>query len=100
MADHVAVMYLGKVVEYSDVRSIFHQPKHPYTQGLLESVPVLGHKEKKLVPIMGMVPSASAEIKGCAFADRCPHRMSICTESTPELREVEPNHLAACWLHQ
>jgi len=100
MADHVAVMYLGKVVEYSDVRSVFHHPKHPYTQGLLDSVPVLGQKAKKLVPITGMVPSASADIRGCAFADRCPHRMAICTETTPELREVAPGHLAACWLHQ
>lgn len=100
MADHIAVMYLGKVVEYSDVRSIFHQPKHPYTVGLLQSVPVLGQKEKILVPITGMVPSASAEIRGCAFAARCPHRMAICTEKTPELSEVAPGHIAACWLHQ
>jgi oligopeptide/dipeptide ABC transporter ATP-binding protein len=100
MADHIAVMYLGKVVEYADVRSLFHNAKHPYTQGLLASVPVLGQKEKQLVPITGMVPSASAEIRGCAFADRCPHRMSICTQETPELREVAPGHIAACWLHQ
>jgi peptide/nickel transport system ATP-binding protein/oligopeptide transport system ATP-binding protein len=100
MADHIAVMYLGKVVEYADVRSVFHQPKHPYTVGLLESVPVLGQKEKVLVPITGMVPSASAEIPGCAFADRCPHRMAICREKTPPLSEVAPGHLAACWLHQ
>ncbi len=100
MADHIAVMYLGKVVEYSDVRSLFHHPKHPYTEGLLQSVPVLGQKEKILVPITGMVPSASANIQGCAFADRCPHRMAICGEKTPELSEVAPGHLAACWLHQ
>jgi oligopeptide/dipeptide ABC transporter ATP-binding protein len=100
MADDIAVMYLGKVVEYSDVRSVFHQPKHPYTIGLLQSVPVLGQKDKILVPITGMVPSASAEIRGCAFADRCPHRMAICTEKSPELSEVAPGHLAACWLHQ
>lgn len=100
MADDIAVMYLGKVVEYADVRSLFHNPKHPYTQGLLASVPVLGQKQKQLVPISGMVPSASAEIPGCAFADRCPHRMAICTEKTPELREVAPGHVAACWLHQ
>lgn len=100
MADHIAVMYLGKVVEYADVHSLFHHPKHPYTQGLLASVPVLGQKKKQLVPITGMVPSASADIRGCAFADRCPHRMSICLEKTPELREVAPGHVAACWLHQ
>ena len=100
MADHIAVMYLGKVVEYSDVRSVFHHPKHPYTEGLLQSVPVLGQKDKILIPITGMVPSASANIQGCAFAARCPKRMAICTEQTPELREVAPDHLTACWLHQ
>jgi peptide/nickel transport system ATP-binding protein/oligopeptide transport system ATP-binding protein len=100
MADHIAVMYLGKVVEYADVHSLFHNPKHPYTQGLLASVPVLGQKAKQLVPISGMVPSASADIPGCPFADRCPHRMSICTQKMPELQAVAPGHVAACWLHQ
>jgi oligopeptide/dipeptide ABC transporter ATP-binding protein len=100
MADHIAVMYLGKVVEYADVHSLFHNPKHPYTQGLLASVPVLGQKTKQLVPISGMVPSASADIVGCPFAERCPKRMSICTQKMPELQEVAPGHVAACWLHQ
>jgi len=99
MADHIAVMYLGKVVEYADTRTVFHNPKHPYTEGLLKSVPVLGQKKKALVPIKGMVPNAAADIRGCAFADRCPQRMRICTEETPPLSEVAPDHLAACWLH-
>jgi oligopeptide/dipeptide ABC transporter ATP-binding protein len=98
MADFVAVMYLGKVVEYARVREIFHNPLHPYTVGLLKSVPVLGKKTKLLVPIEGMVPSPSDEIQGCAFASRCPHVMDRCKEQPP-LREVQPGHQAACWLH-
>ena len=101
MADHVAVMYLGKVVEYAPTREIFHAPMHPYTQGLLNSIPVLGRKaHKMLIPIEGMVPSASEEIQGCAFADRCPHVMQVCREKTPALKEGQPGHEVACWLHE
>jgi oligopeptide/dipeptide ABC transporter ATP-binding protein len=91
-------MYLGKVVEYGQVRGIFHHPLHPYTVGLLNSVPVLGQKKKHLIPIQGMVPSPAESIKGCAFASRCPHAMKKCEEQPP-LKEVGPGHLAACWLH-
>lgn len=101
MADHVAVMYLGQVVEYAPVRDIFHTPKHPYTIGLLNSVPVLGRKERKmLVPIEGMVPSPMEEIQGCAFADRCPRVMDICREHTPVFKEYEAGHSVACWLYE
>jgi peptide/nickel transport system ATP-binding protein/oligopeptide transport system ATP-binding protein len=99
MADYVAVMYLGKVVEYAKTRKIFHNPLHPYTQGLLTSVPVLGKKAGQLVAIRGMVPSASAQIQGCAFADRCPRVMKVCREETPPLREIEAGQEAACWLY-
>jgi oligopeptide transport system ATP-binding protein len=100
MADHVAVMYLGKIVEYADVREVYYHPFHPYTVGLLNSVPVLGKKgRKRLVPIRGMVPSPSEHIRGCAFAARCPHVMKICRQETPPLLEVRPGHQAACWLH-
>ncbi len=99
MADHVAVMYLGKVVEYGTVRDIFHRPLHPYTEGLLKSVPVLGRKSSKLAPIKGMVPSATKEVKGCAFADRCPHVKKICREEPPVLRTIAPGHEASCWLY-
>ena len=98
-ADHVAVMYLGKVVEYAATRELFHHPLHPYTQGLLKSVPVLGRKTEKLVPIEGMVPSPSDKIDGCAFAERCPHVMKICREQEPQLATYAPEHQAACWLH-
>jgi oligopeptide/dipeptide ABC transporter ATP-binding protein len=100
MADHVAVMYLGKVVEYAEVRELFHHPLHPYTEGLLRSVPVLGRKGKQvLVPIRGIVPTPSDKIIGCPFASRCPKVMQICTENAPEFREIEPKHWVACWLY-
>jgi oligopeptide/dipeptide ABC transporter ATP-binding protein len=98
MADYVAVMYFGKVVEYGKVRDIFHSPLHPYTQGLLQSVPVLGKRKKLLVPIEGIVPDSTADIKGCSFADRCPHVMEKCKE-LPPLKEAQPGHEVACWLH-
>jgi oligopeptide/dipeptide ABC transporter ATP-binding protein len=100
MADHVAVMYLGKIVEYSSVHNIFHNPLHPYTVGLLDSVPVFGRKgEKVLVPIKGMVPTPSDKIVGCAFAPRCPEAMDICREQEPQIRYEKPDHQVACWLY-
>ena len=90
IADQVAVMYMGKVVEYADKRPIFKEPQHPYTIGLLKSVPVLGRKETKLVPIEGMVPSLTDDIPGCAFASRCPSVMDRCRKEAPQLREVQP----------
>jgi peptide/nickel transport system ATP-binding protein len=99
MAEQVAVMYLGKVVEFAKTRDLFHTPLHPYTLGLLNSVPVLGRKGKKnLVPIKGMVPLPTENIRGCAFAPRCPHVMKICREEEPVLREAHPGHQSACWL--
>ncbi len=101
MADDVAVMYLGKIAEYANVRELFHHPLHPYTVGLLNSVPVLGKKgRKQLVPIKGMVPSPTENIRGCPFAPRCPAVMNICREEYPELQEVAPGHTVACWLHR
>ena len=100
IADFVAVMYLGKLVEYGDTKAVFHRALHPYTKGLLNSVPVFGKKgQKVLIPIEGMVPSPSEDIQGCAFADRCPQAMKTCREKLPALLEVEPGHQAACWLH-
>jgi oligopeptide transport system ATP-binding protein len=100
MADRIAVMYLGKVVEYGSVQQLFHDPLHPYTIGLLKSVPVLGRKSAKLVPIEGMVPSPSEKVQGCAFAGRCPQVMPICRQQEPPLRDHQPGHQAACWLHE
>jgi oligopeptide/dipeptide ABC transporter ATP-binding protein len=100
MAKEVAVMYLGKIVEQADTRELFHKPLHPYTVGLLNSVPVLGRKGKnKLVPIKGMVPMPTEIIPGCAFAPRCPHAMKICREQKPPLKDVQAGHKTACWLY-
>ncbi len=97
MADYVAVMYLGKIVEYANVRTVFHNPLHPYTVGLLHSIPVFGRKgEKVLVPIEGMVPTPTEVIPGCAFAPRCPRAKKICEEKEPVLHQVEPGHQVAC----
>ncbi len=96
MADFVAVMYLGKIVEYGDVRTILKNPKHPYTQGLLKSIPQLGRKER-LIPIEGSVPDPYESILGCSFAPRCPHAMEKCHQPPP-LEEIKPGHLVSCWL--
>jgi oligopeptide transport system ATP-binding protein len=101
MAQQVAVMYLGKIVEYASTHDLFHEPKHPYTIGLLNSVPVLGSRgQKQLEPIKGMVPLPTEQIRGCAFAARCPHVMKICREQQPTLNDVHSGHQVACWLHE
>lgn len=101
MASEVVVMYLGKVVERAETRDLFHEPLHPYTKGLLNSIPIIGKKGKKqLIPIKGMVPLPTERIQGCAFAARCPNVMSICHEKEPELRDIHPGHQAACWLYE
>lgn len=100
MADDVAVMYLGKIVEIGTVRDIYHQPKHPYTQGLMNSIPSLSTKKRKrLVPIEGIVPDLLDAPQGCGFEPRCPHAMEICSENMPVLQEVTPGHSVACWLY-
>ena len=98
IADDTAVMYLGRIVEQAPTRELFENPLHPYTQGLLNSVPVLGKKNrKKLVPIPGMVPSPTVELTKCAFEPRCSHKGSDCDKGIPPLREVSPGHWVACF---
>jgi oligopeptide/dipeptide ABC transporter ATP-binding protein len=100
MADDVIVMYLGKVVERAPVRDIFHRPLHPYTQGLLHSIPSLTDSGKgRLRAIEGVVPTLFQAPKGCNFASRCPHVMEVCRAQVPALHEIEPGHSAACFLH-
>jgi oligopeptide/dipeptide ABC transporter ATP-binding protein len=93
----VAVMYAGRVVESGPVREIFRHPAHPYTQGLLASIPHLGHRRRRLEAIAGQPPSLLAPPKGCRFAPRCPHRMARCAEDPPAFA-VGKDHTAACWL--
>ncbi len=99
MANDVIVMYAGKIVEEGDVVSIFKNPQHPYTIGLLESRPDRVDKNQRLTCIPGMVPSPFDMPKGCAFAPRCSKCMDICNEKMPELIEVKPGQKARCWLH-
>lgn len=99
MTDDVAVMYLGKIVEIGAVRHIFHNPKHPYTQGLMNSIPTLTTRAKKrLVAIEGVVPDPLEAPQGCGFGPRCPRAKEICAKEIPVLQEVMPGHRVACWL--
>ena len=99
MCEEVVVMYLGKVVEHAPVRPLFHDPKHPYTQGLLKSIPSLATKKERLEPIKGVVPDPLDAPPGCPFHPRCPHAMEICTREMPSLKPVGTDHQAACWLY-
>jgi len=96
-ADDVAIMYAGKIVEKANVREIFARPLHPYTVGLLHSLPGTGGaKKKRLDAIPGMVPSPLNLPSGCRFRDRCPKAAGICAEGEPELLEKETGHWVAC----
>jgi oligopeptide/dipeptide ABC transporter ATP-binding protein len=99
MCQDVVVMYLGKVVEQAPVGPLYHDPKHPYTQGLLHSIPSLATRKKRLEPITGVVPDPLDAPPGCPFNPRCPHVMEVCTREMPPLLPVSPGHEAACWLY-
>ncbi|ASJ05129.1 ABC transporter ATP-binding protein [Thermococcus barossii] len=99
MADRVAVMYAGKIVEIGSVDQIFKNPLHPYTQGLLRAVPNPMAKIERLETIPGTVPNLIEPPSGCRFHPRCPRVMGICKEKVPELKEMEPGHFVACHLY-
>jgi oligopeptide/dipeptide ABC transporter ATP-binding protein len=93
---NVLVMYAGKVVEYADVRTIFKKPSHPYTIGLLESVPRLDVRKERLKAIEGQPPDLVALPNHCYYAERCPYKTERCLEEIPDLIEVEPGHYSRC----
>ena len=99
-AQRVAVMYAGKVVEEAPVGELFSRPRHPYTQGLIRSIPRIDKAGRKtrLAAIAGVVPSLVDPAPGCRFAPRCPFAMPVCTAATPPLRIIGPNHKVACVL--
>lgn len=109
--DEVAVMYCGKVVEYTDVRTLFNDPRHPYTVGLMNSLPRHDEDQKELEAIKGSVPSPYEELPGCKFAPRCPVAASICYRELPELiplqegyktyksKEGGSAHQVRCWMY-
>ena len=96
MADDVAVMYAGQIVERAAVRDLFGRPEHPYTVGLLGSIPRLDAKRDRLPSIEGRVPDMSRPIEGCRFAARCPFVEPACRLSVPALVEVAPGHFSRC----
>jgi len=104
MAKRVVVMYAGQVVEVAGVRMLFEKSFHPYTQGLLKSIPRLGSRaaggQKRLSEIKGTVPSLIEAQVGCKFADRCPQVFDVCRERQPELQPIRDGHQARCWLKQ
>ena len=97
VAQNVVVMYAGEAVEYADVNAIFEKPLHPYTEGLLKSIPVMGEKRERLYSIEGMVPNQKNYPKGCRFAPRCEYAMEICQECKPELTDMEGGRRVRCW---
>lgn len=99
VCDRVLVMYAGKIVEEAPVIELFQNPKHPYTQGLLASIPKLGERKKKLGSILGTVPTPGSMPVGCRFADRCPHVMDVCRNVTPAMIRIKEDHQTACWLY-
>lgn len=99
VCDEVLVMYAGKPVEYTDVETLFENPKHPYTWGLLNSLPNLDDDKEKLEPIDGLPPDLRQLPLGCSFTDRCKYAKPECFEKKPDLKEVEKGHLVACNLY-
>jgi oligopeptide/dipeptide ABC transporter ATP-binding protein len=97
--DMVAVMYAGKVVEYTDVDSLFEKPKHPYTEGLLNSIPRIDEDREELSAIEGSVPSPTDMPIGCRFAPRCPYATALCHEKLPDLLSQEDHSQVRCWIY-
>ncbi|MBX2860502.1 MAG: ABC transporter ATP-binding protein [Vampirovibrio sp.] len=97
MCDHVAVMYAGRIVEEAPVRDLFKDPKHPYTQGLLNSLPTM--TRTRLEPIDGQPPMITEIPQGCSFEPRCKDRLATCTESFPTPVKITPDHPVSCYLY-
>ncbi|MDU7477755.1 MAG: ABC transporter ATP-binding protein [Paenibacillus macerans] len=100
MADYVVVMYAGKIVEEGEVTRLFSSPKHPYTQGLLKSKPILGQRRDELFSIPGQVPNLLELTPSCYFHDRCAHCLDVCRTKEPVLERVGDGQKAACWLYE
>lgn len=100
LCDRVIVMYAGRVVETGSTEEIFNDPKHPYTEGLIKSMPKIGQDQERLYAIPGQVPDPSNMPKGCKFAARCPYAMDICREEEPALKREDNEREHRCWLLQ
>jgi len=101
LADRVAVMYAGRIAEVGSVYDVFDGPRHPYTRGLLRSVPSIKLEDREeLYKMPGEPPSLVSPPTGCRFHPRCPEAMPLCSQTAPDLRSVVPGHLVNCWLYQ
>ncbi len=98
IADDVIVMYAGRIVERAPAQELFRRPLHPYTQGLLETVPLLGQRRHRLPAIPGAVPAPGTRPRGCSFRNRCPWAVARCAEAEPALEPLGPAHEAACFV--
>lgn len=99
MCHRVIVMYAGQIVEEADVKQLFDDPKHPYTRGLLKSMPSLSANQERLHAIPGSVPMLADMPPGCRFAPRCPHAMDICRKKNPDLLNISDRQRCRCWLY-
>ena len=98
IADRIAVMYMGRIVESGSGRDVFYNPSHPYTRGLIMSIPRLDQNVSRLYSIEGNVPSIDAKISGCCFCARCPEARERCRYEAPPETQIGPNHTVRCWL--
>jgi oligopeptide/dipeptide ABC transporter ATP-binding protein len=100
LADRVAVMYAGKIIELGDVYEVFGSPQHPYTQGLLQSVPNIKLQDQDLYKMGGSPPDLITPPEGCRFHPRCPRVMDVCSQREPGFLPAQPDHYTACWLYE
>jgi len=100
VCDKVAIMYAGTIVEYAEVASLFNDPKHPYTKGLLNSIPSLDEDVERLTPIKGLMPDPTDLPKGCKFHPRCPKAQEICSREVPAITSLKENHQVSCLIYQ
>ena len=100
IADRIAVMYAGSIVEMGDSEDLFNQPAHPYTWGLLSSIPTGAVRHKDMMStINGAPPENAQRLECCSFSYRCPYFMEVCRKATPPVSYLENNHFSSCWLH-
>ena len=97
MCDEVAVIYAGRIIEFGELREIFKDTKHPYTQGLFDSLPKINDEREMLQPIPGLMPDPMELPEGCAFAPRCKYATKKCKQGTPSKHYFSDTHYVACW---
>ena len=96
ICDEVALMYAGRIVEKGTLREVFKETKHPYTEGLINSLPNIGDRQSKLIPICGLIPNPTTHFTGCSFAERCPYAREACAETTVREHWFNETHMVEC----